>query len=209
MIMQTKKEDIEKTILDSAKEAFLIHGYEEASMRMIAKKANTSLGNIYHYFPNKKAILDRMIQPTVQEVCQFIREHAAYSSPFTKMKEINEVLDQIDFEEPHMKALLSKEFVIFMETKDTEYTVLREETLLIFRQHIAGHMHFDDADNHFVVIVTKMLIECVMHMIKCNECVQIKRQEMIDMFKMMCRSVALTDCAEVMEEEKQQLINHK
>ena len=44
--MQTKKDEIRKTILEAAQKEFLIHGYEGASMRTIAKKANTTLGNI-------------------------------------------------------------------------------------------------------------------------------------------------------------------
>lgn len=36
--MQTKKDEIRKTILEAAQKEFLIHGYEGASMRTIAKK---------------------------------------------------------------------------------------------------------------------------------------------------------------------------
>ena len=48
--MQTKKEDIEQRIIEVATDEFMKKGYENTSMRVIAYKANTSLGNIYHYF---------------------------------------------------------------------------------------------------------------------------------------------------------------
>lgn len=200
--MQTKKEEIKQTILACAKDEFMNRGYEDSSMRTIAKKANTSLGNIYHYFPNKKAILDELIRPTVQEVCGFIREHAKLDVSFLDMEQINEILEHVNFEEPQMKALLSKEFVIFMETSEPEYVAVREETTQIFRQHIAQHMHFGDENNHFVIIVTKMLIECVIHMVRCNDCIHDKTQDIKDMFKMMCRSVAMQDCVELQDSKK-------
>lgn len=158
--MQLKKEDIKQTILVCARDEFMNHGYEDASMRVIAKKANTSLGNIYHYFPNKKAILDCLIRPTVATVCSFIKEHAKLTTTFIDIQQIDEILEEVNFEEPYMKALLSKEFVIFMETKEAEYVEIRNETIAIFRNHISKHMNFGDEKNPFVIIVTKMLIDC-------------------------------------------------
>ncbi|MGX8852415.1 TetR/AcrR family transcriptional regulator [Amedibacillus sp. YH-ame10] len=201
--MQTKKEDIRMTILECARDEFMNHGYEDASMRTIAKKANTSLGNIYHYFPNKKAILDSLIKPVVQEVCNFVREHSMMEDTRLDMDQINAILEQVDFNEPEMKALLSKEFVIFMETKDPEYVAIREETLHVFRHHIAKHMHFKDGSNHFVIIVTKMLIDCIIHMVRCNECVHDKKEDIIDMFKILCRSVAVQGSVTLPEENKE------
>ena len=52
--MQIKKEEIRTTILNAAQQEFLIHGYEGSSLRVIAKKANTTIGNIYHYLITKK-----------------------------------------------------------------------------------------------------------------------------------------------------------
>lgn len=201
--MQTKKEDIRMTILECARDEFMNHGYKDASMRTIAKKANTSLGNIYHYFPNKKAILDSLIKPVVQEVCNFVREHSKIEDTRLDMDQINAILEEVDFNEPEMKALLSKEFVIFMETKEPEYVAIREETLQVFRHHIAKHMHFKDGSNHFVIIVTKMLVDCIIHMVRCNECVHDKKEDIIDMFKILCRSVAVQGSVTLPEENKE------
>ena len=54
--MQTKKEDIEQRIIEVATDEFMKKGYENTSMRVIAYKANTSLGNIYHYFKSKEEL---------------------------------------------------------------------------------------------------------------------------------------------------------
>ncbi|MEG0274895.1 MAG: hypothetical protein RR690_07170, partial [Longicatena sp.] len=73
----------------------------------------------------------------------------------------------------------------------------------VFRHHIAKHMHFKDGSNHFVIIVTKMLVDCIIHMVRCNECVHDKKEDIIDMFKILCRSVAVQGSVTLPEENKE------
>jgi AcrR family transcriptional regulator len=47
-------EDSKQIILNTALKTFSEHGYEGASMRMIAKKARMSVGSIYLHFENKE-----------------------------------------------------------------------------------------------------------------------------------------------------------
>jgi len=44
-------------ILKAAKKLFSEQGYEKTSVRQIVEEANTSMGNLYFYFPNKMSIL--------------------------------------------------------------------------------------------------------------------------------------------------------
>lgn len=64
--MQIKKDNLKEDILAVAREEFFLHGYEDASLRVMAKKANTSLGNIYHYYANKENLLDCILIPYVK-----------------------------------------------------------------------------------------------------------------------------------------------
>lgn len=189
--MQVKKLDMEETILCKARDEFALHGYENASMRTIAKKANTSLGNIYHYYPNKKALLDCILKPKVYELCQFIREHSQEEIAMDDMETIEAYLDEVDFESPQMKVLFSKEFVIFMETKDKEYQELRDTHMLLFRKHVAKHMKFYDPNHHFVIIATNMMVDSIKHLIKCSTCTQDKQDDIKRIFMMLCRGVAI------------------
>ena len=56
--MQVKKNDMMKDILRAAEEEFFNHSYKNVSMRNIAKKANRTLGNLYHYFSSKEDIVE-------------------------------------------------------------------------------------------------------------------------------------------------------
>src|SRR5664279_5431362 len=48
------------TILDAAAEVFAETGYEETTTNAIAIRANTSIGSLYQFFPNKLAILSSL-----------------------------------------------------------------------------------------------------------------------------------------------------
>ncbi|WP_196028907.1 TetR/AcrR family transcriptional regulator [Longicatena caecimuris] len=54
--MQVLKDDIQESILNSAKELFLNYGYEKTSMDKISKKAGISKSNLYNYFHSKDEI---------------------------------------------------------------------------------------------------------------------------------------------------------
>lgn len=53
----TKGETTRQQILETALRLFRERGFDEATMRDIAKEAGVSLGNAYYYFPSKEAIV--------------------------------------------------------------------------------------------------------------------------------------------------------
>lgn len=59
--MQILKEKIRENIIDAAREAFTKEGYEKATLKDIADKADISVGNIYRYFKSKEEILAEII----------------------------------------------------------------------------------------------------------------------------------------------------
>ena len=73
--MQTKKSDIRKVILEVSKKEFLEHGFKDASMRTIARKAGVGLSNIYNYFKNKDEILQAVLQPLMNYLNKIKTEH--------------------------------------------------------------------------------------------------------------------------------------
>jgi len=66
--MQTRKEAIRRSILDSARKRFLQDGYLGATMRDIAADAGCSLGNLYTYFSNKDDLLVEVVKPTLTAI---------------------------------------------------------------------------------------------------------------------------------------------
>lgn len=47
-------------ILDAAEQVFVEHGVAGATMQLIADRASASVGSLYHFFPNKEAIVEAL-----------------------------------------------------------------------------------------------------------------------------------------------------
>ena len=66
--MQVKKAHVEKSILAAARDEFVIHGFREANLRTIARRAGCSLSNLYNYFENKDDLFRSVLQPRLDEI---------------------------------------------------------------------------------------------------------------------------------------------
>src|SRR5260370_16718497 len=62
-----KGEQTKALILDSALGLLRERGYEETTMRAIARKAGVSLGNAYHYFGSKEHLIQAFYHRTHEE----------------------------------------------------------------------------------------------------------------------------------------------
>lgn len=63
--------DFEQThekILISAKQNFLLHGYERANLRKICKDAGITTGAFYRHFSDKESLFATLVEPSVQGI---------------------------------------------------------------------------------------------------------------------------------------------
>ena len=65
--MQYTKEAVRCKILEAAEQEFDEQGYAGASMRSIVRRAETSLGNFYRYYPNKEALFLTIVEPVLEQ----------------------------------------------------------------------------------------------------------------------------------------------
>lgn len=147
--MQIKKEEIRAEILAAAEKEFLKRGYKNASMRTIATKSNTTLGNLYNYFDNKETILGAVIGDVPEKIYQILREHEIATYPIFYSKETMEdnFTDLVNTYMPKlfpMDILLSNSLMILLEgCEGTKYEAYREDFLNLFQQHIAVHLNVE------------------------------------------------------------------
>lgn len=59
--MQYQKDEVRNRMVKEALKEFKEKGYKGASIRSIAKKSNTSIGNIYKYFESKENLYENLI----------------------------------------------------------------------------------------------------------------------------------------------------
>ncbi len=70
---QKLKDEVRQAIITAAKEEFLERGYEDASMRSIARKAGITAGNIYRYFDNKDDLNRQILAQTSDDIKDLLR----------------------------------------------------------------------------------------------------------------------------------------
>jgi AcrR family transcriptional regulator len=62
------------SILQATQAILAKEGYERASTNYIAEYAGVSIGSLYQYFPSKEAIVASLVEKTVVETAEIIRE---------------------------------------------------------------------------------------------------------------------------------------
>jgi len=72
-LSETAVERRKGRIENAAKQLFIRQGFHATSMRNIASKAGTSLGNLYNYYPTKEAILGSIISKYQQVIDEKLR----------------------------------------------------------------------------------------------------------------------------------------
>lgn len=189
--MQTKKDEIRKTILEAAQKEFLIHGYEGASMRTIAKKANTTLGNIYHYYENKEAILEELMREPVEKVKKMIDDHMKLQDELFTMSEMQGFLDDLDnlMDYHEMQCLMDERLVILFDLRTTRFVKIRDDAIHKFKQHLAWHLGKDDDDSAYVDIIMNTFIACVRHVLSEHKGTEESKKEFVKVFKVLCAGV--------------------
>lgn len=69
---QVLKQEYRDLILKAALDEFFENGYNDASMRKIAQKANMTVGNLYHYYKDKEDLFSALVADTIVALNQTI-----------------------------------------------------------------------------------------------------------------------------------------
>ena len=79
--MPRPRTDIEPRIVHAARALFLAHGVDGASLRKIARAANTSVGMLYYYFPTKDALFLAVVEEVYAELLADVERALAPDVP--------------------------------------------------------------------------------------------------------------------------------
>ena len=70
---QRYRDELRRSILDAAREAFVRDGYEGVSMRALAEKIGCSHGNLYLHFKDKEALFDCLVEESFDRLAEGMR----------------------------------------------------------------------------------------------------------------------------------------
>ena len=82
---ERQTELLKKEILDAALEVFKEYGYEKATTKKIAEKAEVSEGTLYNYFKNKRDILLNLFYIIRDRTTDNITKFPDYAGDITKL----------------------------------------------------------------------------------------------------------------------------
>lgn len=93
--MQYLKDEVRNSIAEEALKEFMEKGYEGASIRSIAKKSNTSVGNIYKYFESKEDLYENLIGAVYHRLMNYIDQFDKVELNDTAALIFNELAQEI------------------------------------------------------------------------------------------------------------------
>jgi AcrR family transcriptional regulator len=77
-------------ILDTAAELFISTGYDATTTEQIAAKAGTSIGSIYQFFPNKRAMFDALAARHLADASQLFEQFVGIDIETTPLRDLIE-----------------------------------------------------------------------------------------------------------------------
>jgi AcrR family transcriptional regulator len=79
-----------RRILDTAAELFISAGYDATTTEQIAAKAGTSIGSIYQFFPNKRAMFDAIAARHLADASQLFEQFVGVDIEATPWRDLLE-----------------------------------------------------------------------------------------------------------------------
>lgn len=184
--MQVKKEDLRQAIYDAACYEIMHKGYEVASLRSIVKKANTSLGNFYRYYPSKEALMDEIMQHAYVMIDDVMVHHFNERVEVNSAEELQAFLDEPECWESNFRSILNIEVAIYVKQELPKYQKQKAIFLSQMRQHLAFHLHCESESDFIVQIITNMFLDGFVFIVKSNLKKDQAMAEFIRLFRSIC-----------------------
>ena len=187
--MQYQKDEVRNRIIEEALREFNEKGYEGASMRSIAKKSNTSVGNIYKYFKSKEDLHENLIGSIYDRFVDYIKK-------FDKV-ELNEKAEIIFYKlvEEIMEIFNEKSVeisILLNESKGSKYGNCKSIFSDFVTRIVTERMKYELSlkgkklrNNFIIYLVSKSLLESIAIIVKeCSDGEEVRRLilNLIDIF---------------------------
>ena len=127
--MAKRTEGFDEAILQCAKQEFLENGYENASLRTIAKNASVSTSTIYTRFRDKEGLFEALISPAAQKLLQYMQ---TYFQDFESLDAAVQTEKMLDYANRGYDGFLD----IFYENFDEFKLMITSSTNGIYRKYL-------------------------------------------------------------------------
>ncbi len=101
------REDARRSILDAAESLLVEDGYESFSMRRLANRCGYTAPTIYHYFGDKRRLIDAVLEHGFGRILERLREVPRSADPAEDVRAQLEAFVRFSLENPTHYRLLS------------------------------------------------------------------------------------------------------
>jgi AcrR family transcriptional regulator len=183
--LQYKKEELKAIIIEKAENEFLQKGYENASLRRIAKESGTTIGNLYHYFENKEALFDELVKNEYISFLHLINHHSEIDIP-QDISDKNDIsiwrvllFDYLG----QIMPVFTKRFLLMLDmSSGTKYENAKNKFIDILEQHFVDHISDSNKSVSigFARVIAVQLLYGILYIIRNYDENEIKRQLICD-----------------------------
>ena len=175
--MKDEKETREK-LLASARQEFLEKGYTQASLRSICKNAGVTTGALYFFFQDKEDLFTQLVEPTLQKLREYIRQHfqAEQEMIISGVQNETEDADDIRMTRQILHAMYQNYDILLLaitKSQGSKYEYCVDEFVAIAEQHyrfladgMAARAGIDRIDDYTIHWIAHMQIDVFVHMLQ-------------------------------------------
>jgi AcrR family transcriptional regulator len=142
-------------ILTAASEVFGEIGFETATTNAIAERAQTSIGSLYQFFPNKEAIIDTLSDQYAGELVARLAKHEYSQLPCSEhLSEAVNTIVAFYIEKPGFRALFFGAFASKYSAQIEErlYAPLTQAFMRVVQSY-SGQFSSTDQEIHAEIVV--------------------------------------------------------
>ncbi|HPJ22455.1 MAG TPA: TetR/AcrR family transcriptional regulator [Clostridia bacterium] len=141
--MQIKKDIIRNKLKEAGETEFFEKGFERSSVREIAGKAGTTLGNFYNYFKNKEELFHEVVKNEVIKFEEFFHGHQEEPTEYLIQSErepaaFYRALDEFN---DVLTSVFTRKFYIWVAcSKGTQFSNSKDMVIRYIGEHFIGHV---------------------------------------------------------------------
>ena len=149
---QQQREDARRAILDATEALLVEDGYERFSMRRLAGRCGYTAPTIYHYFGDKRGLLDAVLEERFQRVLSRIRQIPHGGDPVQSLRQMLEVFTRFGIENPTHYRLLTAPRPEDSPDPESAEALRAALEQRIGELYAAGRLETDDIEEAFQII---------------------------------------------------------
>lgn len=166
--MQYLKDEIKNSIISAALNEFEEKGFNDASIRNIAKNAGIATGNLYRYFDGKEHLFNYIMEPVSERFTSLI--FSEFKAGSNNLPVLADIVDKImGFYDQY-----SREFMILLDKSEgSAYQNLKEDLIGMIEKRVKYELMPKLKDGGIIIadefifhVIASMLIEGILRILK-------------------------------------------